>query len=488
MAKPPVKRNAGRRPTQNNSQKIRRSPTSGSSQRRIYDQQASRPESQPKFRTVQNTQRTVRRPPADSQRRSYPQQPPRRERGAPPPRRPAQPSRQRYNAPRRLTHSELRRRRRRRNLLMALLGLLVVGVGVALSLTVLFKVDTFRIENMDGSVPANTGIYTEDAILGALGVPVGENMFQFSASDKEKSMMISLPYLERVEVRRRLPSTLVIRVEPAVETWCAQSDSGWLTLSDGLKIMAIGEEQPQGLPALLGLDIDAPVAGYSLQLKKPTATASPAPAASGASSTSTTSSSSGASSQTENQQSSHDPMDELTKLLELLWTYNLKEDCTSIQFGQENELYFVYQNRAKVLLGTFNNLDYKIKFAAYLLHNEDGKGIADNEQGTLDVSHQLEDGSLRPTWSPGSIEETAPQTDAASGDNAAAGEPAATGEGDTSGGDATAGDSTETGDPAATGDGTETGNQVGDGAETGDQAGTDAEPAATPAPTEPPAA
>ena len=304
--------------------------------------------------------------------------------------------------PRRLTHSELRRRRRRRNLLMVLLGLLVICVGVALSLTVLFKVDTFRIENMDGSTPADTGIYTEDAILGALGVPVGENMFQFSAAQKEKNMVVSLPYLERVEIRRRLPSTLVIRVEPAVETWCAQSDSGWLTLSDGLKIMKISEEQPQGLPALLGLDIEAPVAGYYLKLATPNATATPAPAASGVSAVQSTASSS-SSSTSGSEQSTHDPMDDVNRLLELLWTYELKDDCTSIQFGDSNELYFIYQNRAKVLLGTFNNLDYKIKFAAYLLHNEDGKGIGDTEQGTLDVSHQLEDGSLRPTWSPGSI-------------------------------------------------------------------------------------
>lgn len=85
----------------------------------------------------------------------------------------------------------------------------------------------------------------------------------------------------------------------------------------------------------------------------------------------------------------------------LLWTYELKDDCTSIQFGEANELYFIYQNRAKVLLGTFNNLDYKLKFAAYLLHNEDGKGIGDTEQGTLDVSHQLEDGACGPTCRPG---------------------------------------------------------------------------------------
>ena len=352
---------------------------------------------------------------------------------------------------------------------MAFLGLLVVGIGVVLSLTVLFKVEIFRIENMDESTPANTGIYTEDAILGALGVPVGENMFQFSAAQKEKSMVVSLPYLERVEIRRRLPSTLVIRVEPAVETWCAQSDSGWLTLSDGLKIMAIGETQPEGLPALLGLDIEAPVAGYYLKLATPNATATPAPAASGVSS-SQTSSTASTSSPSTGEENGDDPLEDVNRLLELLWTYELKDDCTSIQFGEANELYFIYQNRAKVLLGTFNNLDYKLKFAAYLLHNEDGKGIGDTEQGTLDVSHQLEDGSLRPTWSPGSI--TA--SDSAASDSAQT-EPA--GEGDTGQNDGTA--QTDEGTDGQT-----------DGAEGGDQAAqTDtAGAAATPEPTAEPAA
>ena len=372
---------------------------------------------------------------------------------------------------RRLTHSELRRRRRRRNLLMIFLALLVVGIGVALSLTVLFKVENFRIENMDGSMPANTGIYTEDAILGALGVPVGENMFQFSAAQKEKNMVVSLPYLEQVEIRRRLPNTLVIRVEPAVETWCAQSDSGWLTLSDGLKIMAISEEQPQGLPALLGLNIEAPVAGYHLKLAVPVATATPAPAVSGVSSPQ---SSSDSSSSSESSAEVQDPLEDVNRLLELLRTYELKEDCTSIQFGEANELYFLYQNRAKVLLGTFNNLDYKIKFAAYLLHNEDGKGIGDTEQGTLDVSHQLEDGSLRPTWSPGSI-----AGDSGAGD---------TGQTDGEAGDET-GQTTENGEngtdegQTSEGDGGEGQSaQNGDGQTEGDTA------AATPQPTTAPAA
>ena len=471
MAKRQIRRNSGRQPAQNSGQSARRVQAVDSGRR----QQQTRPAPQTgsRRREPRPVNRTARQqgsaPQPDYRRQNirYPhgtQQYPHSEQPYP-----GQHTTARVRPPRRLTHSELRRRRRRRNLLMAFLGLLVVGIGVVLSLTVLFKVETFRIENMDESTPANTGIYTEDAILGALGVPVGENMFQFSAAQKEKSMVVSLPYLERVEIRRRLPSTLVIRVEPAVETWCAQSDSGWLALSDGLKIMAIGETQPEGLPALLGLDIEAPVAGYYLKLATPNATATPAPAASGVSSSQTSSTASTSSSST-GEENGHDPLEDVNRLLELLWTYELKDDCTSIQFGEANELYFIYQNRAKVLLGTFNNLDYKLKFAAYLLHNEDGKGIGDTEQGTLDVSHQLEDGSLRPTWSPGSI--TA--SDSAASDSAQT-EPA--GEGDTGQNDGTA--QTDEGTDGQT-----------DGAEGGDQAAqTDtAGAAATPEPTAEPAA
>lgn len=471
MAKQQIRRNSGRQPAQNSGQSARRVQAVDSGRR----QQQTRPAPQTgsRRREPRPVNRTARQqgsaPQPDYRRQNirYPhgtQQYPHSEQPYP-----GRHTTARVRPPRRLTHSELRRRRRRRNLLMAFLGLLVVGIGVVLSLTVLFKVETFRIENMDESTPANTGIYTEDAILGALGVPVGENMFQFSAAQKEKSMVVSLPYLERVEIRRRLPSTLVIRVEPAVETWCAQSDSGWLTLSDGLKIMAIGETQPEGLPALLGLDIEAPVAGYYLKLATPNATATPAPAASGVSS-SQTSSTASTSSPSTGEENGHDPLEDVNRLLELLWTYELKDDCTSIQFGEAHELYFIYQNRAKVLLGTFNNLDYKLKFAAYLLHNEDGKGIGDTEQGTLDVSHQLEDGSLRPTWSPGSI--TA--SDSAASDSAQT-EPA--GEGDTGQNDGTA--QTDEGTDGQT-----------DGAEGGDQAAqTDtAGAAATPEPTAEPAA
>lgn len=353
-----------------------------------------------------------------------------------PPPRPPQGKRKKRNAarpkqpPRRLTHGELRRRRRRRNLLMTLLVLVFIGIGVALSVTVLFTVEKFQIENLDKSVPADTGIYTEDSILAGLGIPVGENMFQFSVKEKQQALLTGLPYLETVQIRRKLPSTLIIRVKPAVETWAAKSDSGWLTLSDGLKIMKISEEQPEHLPALTGLSIHAPVVGYPLEL------IGEAPAAqedSSAVSSSDMTPEQLAQAQQEAQQQAkqagENDLRDLKSLISYLEQYGLKEDCDQIELSDSNEIHFIYQGRAKILLGTFNNLDYKLKFASYLLKNADGKGIGATEKGTLDVSHQLEDGSLRPTWSPGDITAPAPQTDA--GDNAQSDNSAAQSDSDT---------------------------------------------------------
>ena len=48
---------------------------------------------------------------------------------------------------------------------------------------------------------------------------------------------------------------------------------------------------------------------------------------------------------------------------------------------------FLYQGRISVLLGTLNELDYKLRLAKYVLLNEDGKGCSPTDTGMLDLSH-----------------------------------------------------------------------------------------------------
>ena len=54
-----------------------------------------------------------------------------------------------------------------------------------------------------------------------------------------------------------------------------------------------------------------------------------------------------------------------------------------------------------MLLGTLNKLEYKLDFAAYLLHNTEWKGLRGPDTGQLDCSHVRGDVTIRPILSQG---------------------------------------------------------------------------------------
>ena len=80
-------------------------------------------------------------------------------------------------------------------------------------------------------------------------------------------------------------------------------------------------------------------------------------------------------------------LEALDTLTTSLAQHGLMEGVTRIEFADTEQLAFLYQGRISVLLGTLNELEYKLDFAAYLLHNTDGKGCAETDTGQLDCSH-----------------------------------------------------------------------------------------------------
>ena len=67
----------------------------------------------------------------------------------------------------------------------AILGVLaVLALGTIISINLLFKVTSFRVETFDRTTPADTGIYTEEEIIAALGIEQGSSLFGFSTTEK----------------------------------------------------------------------------------------------------------------------------------------------------------------------------------------------------------------------------------------------------------------------------------------------------------------
>lgn len=362
--------------------------------------------------------------------------------------RPAAPPPQRRGRKRRLylTKKELRRRARRRRML-AMLGIVAaIAAGAALSVALLFKVTAITIKNPDGvpqaaqTAPAsqaasepqaassdpggdaasqpqptpepteppvqstvNTGPYTEQQILAALGVQLGDNMFSFRLDEKQAQLDLALPLLEQVRLKRRYPGTLEVYVTPAVATYCAQTAEGWLVLSRTLKVMETTAEQPAGLRVLLcdakatqpgtaleTLALERAALAYEQAKAAAQAAASAAGAASGPSATMPP--------EDMVRDANRIALDELLSALEQA---GLLEQATVLDVTDPEEMAFLYDGRISVRLGTMNEMEYKLQLAGYILRNEDGQGCSVTDVGVLDVSHILSDGSIRPTFRQG---------------------------------------------------------------------------------------
>lgn len=350
-------------------------------------QRSSRPagsQQRPKGSGQRPAKQPERQPPKQQQKRPRPQQNP-------------QKPGYRSSAPqvqRRVTRAEQLRIRRRKAIIGVLCVLAVLVVGIVLSINLLFKVTDFRVENADRTTPAKTGIYTEQQLIDATGIQVGDNLYGFSTREKSDQLLAQMPYLDVAVVTRQAPGTVIIRVQPAVERFKMEYSGSWLVLSEQLKVLRVEPAEPDNLvqlDALLPegaattpgsfLTLDAPSEPTALATAMPSGTATPENA-------------------DEADTAQETPNEVLNELLSELDQYGLLDGTTVLTMQNMTELSFLYQGRVSVQLGTANNLDYKIRFAAYIILDTGGDGLASSDRGTLDVSDQQTDGTIQPRFLP----------------------------------------------------------------------------------------
>ena len=283
------------------------------------------------------------------------------------------PARREGRKKRRLTRAAVRRRRAIRRLTALALLLCVIGVGVYLTVTMLFKINTLEVA-VDGEVVQEVGGYSSAEILQALSVHAEENIFSFDPAEKAAALEKQFPLLENIRVERDYPNTVVVRTNAATAVYAMQTSGGWLSLSAGLKILDKDSAQPD-LIILCGGEPVSTTPGTQLEFET-----GPSGASSG-SAASDSAASSEAGPPTDKR------LESLNTLLTALDSGELGADVTRIEFEDPEQMAFLYQGRISVLLGTLNELDYKLRLAKYVLLNEDGKGCSPTDTGMLDLSH-----------------------------------------------------------------------------------------------------
>ena len=302
-------------------------------------------------------------------RRQNPNTPPLRKAGAPPPnpakktlprKRKKKKALAQQTPPRQISYWDARKQRRRRSIFTAIGVGASLLLGLFLSVTVLFKIETIAVEINGEST------YTQQQVVQALGVAVGDNLFGFQDEKTADALQQNLPYLENVTIKRKLPGGVEVLAQPAVECYALNSDSGWVVLSETFKVLRISAEIPQGLTLVLGAQALAPVAGQAMDLGD-----------------------------AERLQA----LQSLTQQLSAQAFLPVSE----IDLTDTLELSFLYDGRIRVLLGTSNELAEKIEWAKYLVTPENPQSLGETERGTLDVSSRNENGRMEGIWRVGKL-------------------------------------------------------------------------------------
>ena len=219
----------------------------------------------------------------------------------------------------------------------------ILVVGVVLSLTVLFKTQTYLVEG-------NTH-YDEQEIIDTCGISTGENIFLAPKAPAERKIKDKYAYVENVKVGFQIPDTITIRIEEAVEGYLVEyGDEGYLLVSTKGRILdKITDISGYNLPVFIG---PAPLSGEIGDYIE----------------------------------YEDDAVPVITDTITEVFTDNGYSGITEINCKNPADVSFTYDNRIKVRLGLPEDLSYKIRTAMTIITEKIDVNASVSVEGELDVS------------------------------------------------------------------------------------------------------
>lgn len=225
---------------------------------------------------------------------------------------------QRHNNARRI-----RRRNRMRPLYGLVVAVLVVFVGVALSRTVFFNIQTIVV---DGSASQ----YSKDDIAHASGVHTGDNLMRVDADEVKQNVLSECYFVESVTVKKEFPDELVITVTPSEPAYNVVDDSGTLQVDVSGKILKNSPETDASLPTITGFEAEVREPGQMLASKD-------------------------------------SQKDAIFQTLTELIAKGLDCPITAIDLTDKYDIALTFDNRVEFFLGNWSDLEYKVTLAETVL-------------------------------------------------------------------------------------------------------------------------
>ncbi len=81
-------------------------------------------------------------------------------------------------------------------------------------------------------------VYKDEKIISAAEIEIGLNMFTVREGKINKKVTEELPYIHSVDIKRKLPDTIIVTVEPTKDKYLIVGDKGYICLDENLKVVS----------------------------------------------------------------------------------------------------------------------------------------------------------------------------------------------------------------------------------------------------------
>ena len=165
------------------------------------------------------------------------------------------------NVKRQQSSKRQHRRTRYRAMYFLLVIFLVLGIGVSLSMTMLFNITTIEV--------VNETQYTEEDIITASRIQAGDNLVRLDTAVAEQSIKAVMPYAEQVTVKRKFPATVQIHVTKAEPVANVKYSHGYLLISVSNRNLETLSQPMPGLLMIEGFDPASDTPGQEFLSREP---------------------------------------------------------------------------------------------------------------------------------------------------------------------------------------------------------------------------
>lgn len=264
----------------------------------------------------------------------------------------------------------------RRGAFVLRLASVAAAVGAVILCLSLF----FRVEDV---VVSGTQKYTPWMIKEASGVEYGDSLLSIRDARVSGRIISQLPYVKQARVGIKLPGTVHIEIEELEVAYAIQARDGgwWLIAADGRVIEQIETTAAAKYTRIFGVQADAPRTDQKVLAVEhtPVQTEPPTEPTEG----------DGVTLPIVAQVTAAQRLDVVLVILQQLEENGVIGEIATIDVSNLNDITMEYGTRLRVVLGTEENLPYKIRYMAQAIAQ-----IEDYQTGELDVSFKYSDKAL----------------------------------------------------------------------------------------------